>query len=236
MDLHVHSCLSPCGDPRSVPTRIVAAALKKQLDAIAVCDHNASENVFPIQEAAQDSGLVVFGGMEITSREEIHVLAIFGSIEGLCAMQEVVYSHLPGRYEGKHFGEQYIVDREDYVTGYNDHLLMGAAELSVNELVGEIHRCGGLAVPAHVDREAFSIVSQLGFIPPDLDVDALEVSFRHREGQSVLDTGSFPVITSSDAHEPEEIGRVSTEYYISAPTVEEVRLALRGEQGRDMRR
>ncbi len=253
MDLHIHTCLSPCGDPESVPTRIVAAALQKGIDAVAVCDHNATENVAAVVSAAEKQAaaaangitqsprqhgvLTVFGGMEITSREEIHLLALFDDFDALADLQALVYGNLPGEYDGEFFGEQYIVDDEDYVTGYNRHLLMGATELSVDRLVEEIHLRGGLAVASHVDRGAFSLISQLGFVPPEGGFDALELSCGHRERGFDLSKFSpggrmYPGITSSDAHHPRDIGRGATDFFVEAPRLKEIGLALAGEEGR----
>jgi len=235
MDLHIHSCLSPCGDPASVPTRIISGALQKGLQAVALTDHNASENVEPLKRAAEKTGLTVFGGMEITSQEEIHVLAIFDGDDDLASMQELVYDHLPGRYDGKHFGEQYIVDEQDYAVGYNEHLLMGATDLSINQLIEAVHAREGLAVASHIDRGAFSIISQLGFIPEGMDLDALELSGNFRKSGFSPDNLSYPVITASDAHHPDDIGRFATDFFIHTPDIEEIRLALQGVDGRKLK-
>ena len=132
MDLHIHTCLSPCGESDMVPTRIVSRARKLGLDAIAVCDHNASENVHPVRAAGLAQGLAVFMGMEVTSREEIHVLALFGEDRGLELMQKLVESNLHGVNDEELFGPQYIVDERDYVSGVCERLLIGATDLSVD--------------------------------------------------------------------------------------------------------
>lgn len=232
MDLHIHTCLSPCGESSSVPTKIVEAALKAGLQGLAVCDHNASENVPAVRKAAEGSGLTVFGGMEITSKSEIHMLAIFDNDDALTNMQTLVYDHLPGENDPEAFGPQYIVDHEDYVTGYNGHLLAGAADLEIEELAGAVHEFGGIAVASHVDRGMFGILSQLGFIPENLELDALELSKNYRKSPFSLTGLGYPFVLFSDAHQPEDIGTAYTEFLLEEPAVEELKLAAAGRGGR----
>ena len=225
MDLHIHTCLSPCGMPENVPSRITARARDRNLQVIGVTDHNASENVISVRRAAARSGVAVLGGMEITTEEEIHVLAIFDNDDNLARMQKLVYENLPGRNDPAAFGEQYIVDEEDYAVGRNDRLLMGATVLPVGRTVHAIHEHGGLAVAAHIDRDSFSILSQLGMIPDDLELDGVELSVNHEKSRFDLDVG-LPQMHFSDAHFTEEIGRAYTTFMLEAVSVEDIREAL----------
>ncbi len=230
MDLHIHTCLSPCGASEMVPTRIVSRAREQQIDVIGICDHNASENVASVQEAARNTGLTVFGGMEITSREEIHILALFERPDQLDKLQEIVYAALPGKNDSA-FGEQYIVDPEDYVTSVNDRLLIGATEISIDSVVSYIHRFNGLAIASHVDRSSYSIISQLGIIPPGLELDGLEKSQKNSVG-TYLDEGRFPVVSFSDAHTLQDIGSVTTSFAVDSLSFNEIGMALSGIGGR----
>ncbi len=232
MDLHIHTCLSPCGDSTSVPTRIVEAALRKNLDAVAICDHNASENAASVSKAAEGTGLKVFGGMEMTTQSEIHLLGIFDTAEALSAMQETVYEHLPGVNDKEVFGPQYIVDHEDYVLGYNEHLLIGATDLGIEQIIESVHELGGLAIASHIDRSAFSILSQFGMIPEGLDLDAVEYSRTYKKSSFNLEEIAYPAVTSSDAHQPEQIGDAITEFWLEAPTLAEIKKAFLGSGGR----
>ena len=243
MDLHIHTCLSPCGMPENVPTRIVQKALEKRLDAIGICDHNSSENVQAVRRAASRGAsekLHVFGGMEITTREEVHLLAIFEDGEDLARMQERVYDGLPVVNDREVFGDQYIVDEEDYVIGYNKHLLIGATTMSIDETVGHVHRLGGLAIACHIDREAFSVISQLGFVPGNVGFDALEVSPNHASSPFDLSpyldgsAGGAPVVTFSDAHRLADIGRALTEFRMARAGLAELKDALRSTGDRDI--
>jgi 3',5'-nucleoside bisphosphate phosphatase len=232
MDLHIHTCLSPCGESSSVPTKIVDAAVKKGMRAVAICDHNAAENVAAVRDAAKGSGLKVLGGMEITTKSEIHVLGIFDDDTSLGKMQELVYENLAGTNDSNAFGPQYIVDEEDYITGYNEHLLVGASELEIEAVVSAIHEFGGMAVASHVDRGMFSILSQLGFIPESLELDALELSKNYRNSPFSLTGLRYPFVRFSDAHRPEDIGSAFTEFLLEGPTVEELKIAAANKMGR----
>ncbi|MDD8014402.1 MAG: PHP domain-containing protein [Acidobacteriota bacterium] len=238
-DLHIHSCLSPCGELTVYPRRIVDRALEEGLDIIAVSDHNTAENAAAAIQAARGTGLLVLPGMELTSAEEVHILGIFESMAGALPAQDEVYRKLAVAPAHKTLiQDQVIVDKDDLVTGFSPRHLLAAADLDVRETVDLIHRHGGLAVASHIDREAFSIISQLGFIPPDLDLDALEISplmTVSRARSAYPACGRFPMVRFSDAHRPEDIGRPSTDLLMAAPAFGEIRMALRKERGRSVR-
>jgi PHP family Zn ribbon phosphoesterase len=235
-DLHIHSCLSPCGDLDMSPRNIVATAIEKKLDIIAITDHNASENIVATMKAAQGKPLTVLAGMEVASAEEAHLLALFDRMELMAQFQQVIYENLMSfSIDQRTIDEQVIVNENDEVEGFNDHLLFGASELSFQQLVDEVHRLNGLAIASHVDRESFSIIGQLGFIPDDLPLDALEISPKMSKDQArslFPDVNRFSLITSSDAHYPKDIGRQRTQFLIQAPTIEELKLALTNSQER----
>jgi predicted metal-dependent phosphoesterase TrpH len=235
-DLHIHTCLSPCGDLSIYPRRIVDRAAAAGLGVIAVCDHNTAGNAAAVIEAARGAGLSVIPGMEITSLEEVHVLGIFPSLEALRPLEEEIARDLPDlppREAGRE--DQVLVGADDEVLGFHSRYLIGATRRSLYELVDLIHRAGGLAIAAHIDRDVFSVVSQLGFIPADLAVDALEVSpltTIERARAELSPPSGLPLVRFSDAHRPEEIGRAATDFLMAKPAFEEVRMALGGERGR----
>ena len=236
-DLHVHTCLSPCAGLDMSPREVVSAAIHMGMDLIGVCDHNSAENVLAVKKAGERNGLVVLGGMEIASSEEAHILTFFDEDEDLLAFQAYVYQHLSGRNDEHAFGQQVIADDEDGVTGFCDRLLIAATSLSAEEIVTRAHAAKGesVVIAAHVDRESFSIIGQLGFIPPSLALDAVEVSANSTTAQvrsRFPDSRKFPVITSSDAHEPQDIGKRFTTFTIAEGTVAEIKKALSGKDGR----
>ena len=234
-DLHIHTCLSPCSDWEMSPKKIVAKSIDKQLDIIAICDHNSAENVQVATRLGEKLGLCVLPGMEICSREEVHILGLFSTVEQARAMQEFVYAHLPGANQAELFGYQVIVNEKDEVRGEVSRLLIGATRLSLQDILVKIHNLGGLSIASHVDRPSFGIIGQLGFIPTDLLLDGVEVSYRvplNEARQKVPGLMNFPCISSSDAHFPEDIGKVKTVFTLATPTFEEIRLALKGKNGR----
>jgi len=236
-DLHIHTCLSPCGDLEMSPRKIAARVRKRDLDIVAICDHNSAENVPAVINAAESLAALVLPGMEVCSKEEIHVLAIFETLEAVFALQETVYSHLPGRNNPDVFGLQVVANEQDEVVAFQDRLLIGAADLSVDQIVDEIHRFGGVAIASHVDRESYSVMSQLGFIPRSLAFDALELSAhitnqQARERYASADEYTF--IRNSDAHFLDDIGKNSSEYLLQEPTFTEIRMALKRQDGRQV--
>jgi len=234
-DLHIHTCLSPCADLDMYPRALVAGSIKAGLDVIGICDHNAAENAGYVMSAADGKGLTVFPGMEITSREEVHILSLFENVEPLYTLQKIVYEALPGVNDETVFGCQAIVNEHDEVEGVSEKLLIGSTTLSLETIVETVHDLGGIVIAAHVDRESFGIIGQLGFIPDTLSLDALEVSYRTNPAEFMKkfpELSRYPFITSSDAHRIEDIGRAYTVLEIRQPTIEECLKAFGGSAGR----
>jgi len=227
-DLHMHTCLSPCGDGQMRATAIVEQAGKAGLDMIGICDHNSAENASAVMSAGERRGLAVIPGMEVTSREEVHILGLFRTTEGLMDLQDVVYENLPGENDQEAFGPQLVIDEKDCVVGTNNKLLIGATSLAVEQVVGAIHQFGGLAIASHIDRERFGIIGQLGFIPEGLGLDAVEVA---NASLSEWDY-TYPVVASSDAHYLEDVGRKSTCFEVEQASFDEISKALHSEGGR----
>ena len=235
-DLHIHTCLSPCGELTIYPRKIIDRALEEGLAMVAVTDHNSGENAAAVQEAARGTTLTVFPGMEITSEEEVHILAVFETMDDLIPVQSEIFRKLPGEpLPDSIVKDQVLVNAQDEVTGFSRHCLMGAARMSVPEVVSLVHGAGGLAIAAHIDREAFSLISQLGFLPPDLPVDGLEISPRMTvplARAAYASCAHLPMVRFSDAHQPDDIGRPFTEFLLAVPALSEIRMALRNSEGR----
>jgi 3',5'-nucleoside bisphosphate phosphatase len=230
-DLHIHTCLSPCADLEMSPRSIVREAKKKGLHFVGICDHNSAENVGAAKKVGAMESIGVIGGMEVTSSEEVHVLALFDIGSHLHALQKAVYRNLRGTNDQRLYGDQVVVNEEDEVIRFNRKLLIGAAEMTIHEVVELIHSLKGVAIASHVDRQGFGIISQLGFIPEDLHLDALEITNWSRAWNMTI-PGEFPIVVSSDAHFLEDVGRERTAFLLEEVTVEELRKSFRGEDGR----
>lgn len=232
-DLHVHTCLSPCTELDMTPRRIVRQAKTERIDLIGICDHNSSENSHAAIQAGNALDIRVIPGMEVTSQEEVHILALFDELENALELQEYIYRFLPGENDEEAFGRQVVMNENDEVLKHSDKLLIGATTLSLEKIIRFIHRFNGIAIASHIDRESFSIISQLGFIPEDLELDAVEVSPHITiEDAGKKYPGRHPIISSSDAHYPEDIGNAFTTFILKDGTVAEIKMALNNEKGR----
>jgi predicted metal-dependent phosphoesterase TrpH len=240
-DLHLHTALSPCASPDMTPPRIVAEALAQGLALIAVCDHNSCGNAAAVAGAAaraeaQAGGgrLAVIPGMEITTAEEVHVLGLFPDLQSARQAMAGVQAGLPAWAPPQGCTQQRLLDEEGRIVGYESHLLAGSSGLSLSQTVALIRELGGLAVASHVDRRSFSVVSQLGFLPPEVRFDALEISAagaaRGRAAEFL--PAGLPLLCSSDGHSPEEVGAGCTALELEEPGFAELALALRGAGGR----
>ncbi len=235
VDLHIHTCLSPCADAAMLPEQIVKQAKLKCLDIIGICDHNSAENVLAVKAAGQRAGIRVFGGIEISSQEEVHIMGFFSNDRALRIMQEVVYKNLPGENKKDVFGEQLVADECDKIIGTNPRLLIGSVNLSIDKIVALIKSLDGIAIASHIDRQSFGIIGQMGFIPEGLKLDALEVTAGCPFAKiAEYKKYGFPLVKFSDAHFLQDIGNVSTVFSLNAPDFSEITLALHGAGGRDV--
>lgn len=236
VDLHVHTCLSPCATLDMTPRKIVARALEMKLDMIAVTDHNSTENADAVMRAAADMPLTILPGFEVTSAEEAHVVCLFPDLDAAQAFQELVYDRLqPGENDEDLFGLQVVANENDEVEGMNPRLLIGATTLAIDDLVAAVHAHEGLAIASHIDRGMYSLVGVLGFIPPGLPLDGVEISRRMTLEQARArfpEYAHYPFVAASDAHDLNELGVNPTTLRAAEASFGELRRALRGEGGR----
>lgn len=213
-DLHIHSCLSPCGDLDMSPRNIVRIAKEKGLDMIAITDHNSMRNVETCVEIGNKKGIFVIPGCEVATQEEVHCLAYFPNMEATKAFQRYLDEHLPNvKNDPSVFGYQVAVDENDTIIYEEDKLLIMGLNQDIGSVAKKIAELGGIFVLAHIDRAKNSIFSQLGFIPFDLKYDALEIS-RHTTPENFLkvhpELAEKRFLQSSDAHYPQDIASVHT--------------------------
>lgn len=235
-DLHVHTALSPCGGDEMSPPAIVDAALAAGLDMIAVCDHNATGNVRAVGEAA-GARLTVIAGMEIMSAEEAHVVALFPTQSAADHAADEVRELLPEVDEAytRFFGEQELMSATGEVCGHEPRALAYPAPLRVDNVVELVHRYGGLAIAAHIDRPSFGVMAQLGYFPYDAGFDAAELS-RHvpRDAAAAAPYREhrLPLLRSSDAHYVGDVGATCSALDMGSATFAELVLAIAGRDGR----
>jgi len=202
-DLHIHSCLSPCGSLEMSPRSIARRAIERGLDLIALTAHNSALNAPACSAACQSAGIACIFGLEGTTREEAHVLCLFESPEEALGFGEDIYSLIPDiPNDPEKMGDQVFVDDGENILGEVEKYLPQAADLSIDDLALRVGEAEGLFIPAHVDKPVFSIVSQLGFLPP-LPYTALETT----RMPCPVNTGKLPLIMNSDAHYLDDIGR-----------------------------
>jgi PHP family Zn ribbon phosphoesterase len=218
-----------------IPPLIVRQALALGLRLIAVTDHNAAGNCAAVMRAAAGSGLAVLPGMEVQTSEEIHILCLFDTLEQVLTWQGTVFDHLPDRPNPEDvLGAQYLVDAEGDYLRTETRLLLTSCDLSLDEVVLRVRALGGLPIPAHIDRPSFSLLANLGFVPPALDVPALEL-FRLTDPAAAIirqpELTGWPLIHNSDAHQLNEMAP-RLRLTLAAPTVGELALALAQRSGR----
>ena len=202
-DLHIHSCLSPCGDSDNTPCNISGMASLLGLDIVALTDHNTTKNCPAFFEAAKRYGITPVAGMGLTTSEDIHAVCLFEHLADALEFDKLVSTRRTLiKNKPEFFGEQLILDSEDNIIGCEEFLLPNATDISIDEVCSLVKGLGGIAYPAHIDRTANSITSILGTIPEKSEFDFLELHFEdsiktlgERYG---IDEGRF--IISSDAH------------------------------------
>lgn len=235
-DMHIHTVLSPCGDLMMSPQNIVEQALLCNINILAITDHNSTKMCKIVAEVAEEKGITVIPGVEITTKEEAHCLAYFYNYEQVNEIQKYIDEHLPFiQNSTEKFGYQLVVDKDEMIVEEVDTLLITALDVSIDKIEQKVHEIGGVFVPAHIDRPKYSILSQLGFIPPDLRFEALELSrytTTEEFGKKFPMYSKFTFTQSSDAHFIENIGDAYTIYNIENPTLEEIVKAFKNQDSR----
>lgn len=208
-DLHIHSCLSPCGDDEMTPNNLVNMAAIAGCEIIAITDHNTCKNAPAVIKAGESVGLTVIPGMELCTSEEAHVVCLFDSLDGAIEFDSYIYNnmpHIPNKAEI--FGEQRILDENDELVGIEDNLLLVSSFISANDVTAIVQKYGGVAFPAHVDRSSYSLIASLGAIPPEANFKAAELTAeadfdKLRQINPELD--SLFILRDSDSHRLEAL-------------------------------
>lgn len=208
-DLHIHSCLSPCGDQDMTPANIAGMAAVKGLDVIAVTDHNSCKNCPAVLAAAREYGVLAIPGMEICTQEEVHAVCLFSELEAAMDFDDYVCQRLmPVENRPDIFGKQEIYNCNDQVQGTVPYLLINACSISFDQLWRLVRERNGVMFPAHVEKPANSLIANLGFVPPDSEFKTAELKnlkklHEMRREHPYLE--QCRIISNSDAHYLEDI-------------------------------
>jgi PHP family Zn ribbon phosphoesterase len=236
-DLHVHTVLSPCAGVEMIPPLVVEEAIRAGIQLIAITDHNATANIAAVQQAAHSAAregsgdLIVLPGMELQTREEVHVLCLFDTLEQAQTFQQQVDACMPDISNNPDFfGEQFVVDATGDFLRREERLLLTSADVSISEAWRWVEALDGLMIPAHINRTANGLLTLLGLVPDDIPVEALEIS-RHigpdEAPRRYPQIAGYPLVQNGDVHYLD--GFLGTHLWtLEAPSIRELRLALRG--------
>ena len=218
-DFHFHSCLSPCGDEAMTPATIAGMCKLSGLDVAALTDHNTCGNCPAFCEAAEAYGLLAIPGMELCTLEEVHVVCLLPDLERAMAFQAEVYRRMDGRANDPAiFGRQLLMDADDHVVGEEERLLSGATTIGVYEAAGLVESFGGVAYPAHIDRNSFSLLSNLGLWDPSMGFPLAELSRRCPPDftRARRDLRGVGTVSGTDAHYIHQIGQAEQSMEVPA--------------------
>ena len=231
-DFHLHSCLSPCGDNDMTPANIIAMAALKNLDVVALTDHNSSKNCPALLSMAKKHGIIAIPGMELCTQEEVHVLCLFSRLEDAMNFDSYVYEHLiPIPNSQTIFGKQQIYNEEDKVIAEEPYLLINATAISFEEVYDLVKDYNGIMIPAHIDRMANSLLYNLGFIPPESEFSCVELYDRDKMEQLRKENpylNNCKIITNSDAHYLEHINEPVNYIQSESRDIKDILKALEG--------
>lgn len=230
-DFHVHTVLSPCGDIEMTPAFIISRAKECGLSIVGITDHNSTLEAVEVKKSGDLNGVFILTGAEVTTSEEIHLLVYVNGNENLKLLQDYLERKIIKiNNRPEFFGYQLVVDEFENVLQEVDYLLINALSDGIAQVEQFVHSLGGIVIPAHINKNSNSLLSQLGFIPSDSAFDALEVI---KTDEMVLfngietNTSGFRTIVSSDAHYRESFGEVFTLLDIEGTiTFEKIKLAL----------
>lgn len=208
-DFHIHSCLSPCADNDMTPNNIVNMAKLNGLNAIALTDHNSCDNCKAVVEVGMKNDLLVIPGMELCTSEEIHVICLFKDCDSAIEFSNYVFKNmLKVKNNPGIFGNQLLMNEFDEIIGEKTDLLLTASSIGINDAACIVKSFGGILIPAHIDRDSYSVLSNLGIFPESLDVLTVECTRNANMEKLILKNPilkSKKYIVDSDAHYLEDM-------------------------------
>lgn len=235
----MHSVLSPCGGLEMSPRSMMKKVSEMGIDIIAITDHNSMANSCVYQRAAVEFGLNYIYGVEIQTAEEIHVIALFDNWEIAKEFnKELFNSLLPINNDPDYFGDQIVIDDDENIIRSIKKALLNSSIWTFEITLKKIQNSGGFAFPAHVDAHTNSVISQLGFIPPDANITAVGITANCDEKELMQQypfLQDYALIRNSDAHYLNDIGSGITEFYLKEPSLNEIILACKKKNERKIK-
>jgi PHP family Zn ribbon phosphoesterase len=229
-DLHIHSCLSPCGDVDMTPGNIAGMAAVKKLDVVALTDHNSCKNCKPFLEFTKMYGMIGIPGMELCTLEEVHVICLFPTLAQALDFDAYVYHHLPEIPNNINiFGNQQICDEEDNVIMEENKLLITATDIPFSEVYDLTAKYDGIMFPAHLEKGSNSLLSNLGFIPEDSKFGCAEIKDLNKSSPIVSNNPYLHkcrIISNSDAHYLEQIHEPDHYIHVESKDIKVILKAL----------
>ena len=206
-DMHIHTDLSPCSNEDMTPNNIVNMSYIKKLNIISVTDHNAAENLPAVIDLCEKLNIKAIPGIEVTTKEEVHVLCYFKELNNALEFGKIIYDSLPYiKNNPSIFGQQNIYNSNDEIIGVLDKLLINASAFSLNEIFDMSVKYHGISVPAHINKKTNSIFGVLGFIPSNLKINFVEVNSNEFNNKLIKDLN---ILKNSDAHRLTDISEAN---------------------------
>ncbi len=235
-DLHIHSVLSPCGSLKMSPKNIFENAKKNKINLLAITDHNSMKNCLSYKKVALKYKINFLFGVEIQTAEEIHLIALFDDNDNAMSFDNLLYeSLLPVKNNPEFFGDQVIIDENENILGFEEKALINSSVWDLETTINNVLNYNGFCFPAHIDAPTFSIISQLGFIPDNLKIEALGIT-KKCNLKKLIDKfpylKKYAFIKNSDAHYPNDVGSGYTEFYLNSPSIAELRMAVKNKNNR----
>lgn len=230
-DLHIHSCLSPCGDNDMTPANIAGMAAVKGLDVVALTDHNSSRNCGPFLKMAEAYGLIALPGLELCTEEDVHVVCLFPDLYAALDFDRYVYDRMFKIPNKEHiFGAQLLYNDQDEIIGHEPNLLISSASIRFEDIHGLVEERKGIMIPAHIDKNANSLISNLGFVPPDSKFRCAEVKDLSKLPELLKNDpylNDCCIISNSDAHYLEHIHEPEHTLRVKSRTIPDILEALK---------
>jgi len=231
-DFHIHTCLSPCADDDMTPANIVMMAALKGLDVIAITDHNTCRNCKAAIEIGKKNNILVLPGMELTTSEEVHVICLFAELEDAMMFDSYVYERLiKVKNKESIFGNQLVVDEDELVLEREEYLLINATTIGFSDVYNVVTAYHGVMIPAHIDKSSNSVISNLGFLPPDSRFSCVELTKLENRDLFIPNNPYLQkcrAILDSDAH---NLGQISEPVHVLSASMKNataVLIALEG--------